>query len=256
MQLLVSVRNADEARDALDGGADVIDAKDPSRGALGAVDGVTLARVVSVTGRERPVSAALGDVCSERETELLAHQAAAHGVSFIKMGFAGVSDADRAGTLLAAAVRGASGASGASGSCGVIAVAYADADRANAISPTAVIRIAHDTGARGVLLDTAFKEGRTVFAIMGELHLGQWVAEAHRHHLMVALAGQLSASDFSRARSLGAGMVGVRGAACVGGRTGVVSRNRVAALAAVVNERQIFASAAGRACGSTIETRN
>jgi uncharacterized protein (UPF0264 family) len=253
MQLLVSVRNADEARDALDGGADVIDAKDPSRGALGAVDGVTLARVVSVTGRERPVSAALGDVCSERETELLAHQAAAHGVSFIKMGFAGVSAADRAGTLLAAAVR---GAGGASGSCGVIAVAYADADRANAISPTAVIRIAHDTGARGVLLDTAFKEGRTVFAIMGELHLGQWVAEAHRHHLMVALAGQLSASDFSRARSLGAGMVGVRGAACVGGRTGVVSRNRVAALAAVVNERQIVASAAGRACGSTIETRN
>jgi len=253
MQLLVSVRNADEARDALDGGADVIDAKDPSRGALGAVDGLTLARVVSVTGRERPVSAALGDVCGERETELLAHQAAAHGVSFIKVGFAGVSDADRAGMLLAAAVR---GAGGASGSCGVIAVAYADADRAEAISPAAVIRIAHDMGARGVLMDTAHKEGRTVFAIMGELYLGEWVAEAHRQQLMVALAGQLGAGDFSRARSLGVNMVGVRGAACVGSRTGVVSRNRVAALAAAVKERQTVASVSDRVWGSTIETRN
>ncbi|MGH7626002.1 MAG: (5-formylfuran-3-yl)methyl phosphate synthase [Gemmatimonadaceae bacterium] len=249
----MSVRNADEARDALDGGADVIDAKDPSLGPLGAVDGLTLARVVSVTGRERPVSAALGDVCSEHEAERLAHQAAAHGVSFIKIGFAGVSDSHRAGTLLAAAVR---GAGGAHGNCGVVAVAYADADRAKAISPAAVIRIAHDAGARGVLLDTAHKEGRTVFAIMGDRRLGQWVAEAHRQQLMVALAGQLSARDFSRARSLTANMVGVRGAACVGSRTGTVSRSRVAILAAAARDHQLFASAADRVSGSMIETRN
>jgi uncharacterized protein (UPF0264 family) len=253
MQLLVSVRNADEARDALDGGADVIDAKDPSLGALGAVDGVTLARVVSVTGRERPVSAALGDVCSECEAERLAHQAAAHGVSFIKMGFAGVSDRDRAGALLAAAVRGAGGVQGA---CGVVAVAYADADRAMAVSPADVIGIAHESGARGVLLDTAHKEGRTVFAIMGDLRLGLWVAEAHRWHLTVALAGQLSACDFSRARSLTANMVGVRGAACVGSRTGAVCRRRVAELAAAARDRQVFASAVDSVPGSMIETCN
>jgi uncharacterized protein (UPF0264 family) len=37
MQLLVSVADAREARAARLGGADVIDAKDPSRGALGSV---------------------------------------------------------------------------------------------------------------------------------------------------------------------------------------------------------------------------
>ena len=37
MQLLVSVTDAIEAAAALDGGADIIDAKDPASGALGAV---------------------------------------------------------------------------------------------------------------------------------------------------------------------------------------------------------------------------
>ena len=35
MHLLVSVRSAEEAAAALEGGADVIDAKDPDNGALG-----------------------------------------------------------------------------------------------------------------------------------------------------------------------------------------------------------------------------
>src|SRR6266849_1060268 len=39
----------------------------------------------------------------------------------------------------------------------------------------------------------------------------------------------------ARARSLGADVVGVRGAACVGGRTGRVSRARVAALRALAD---------------------
>ena len=47
MQLLVSVSNPTEARRAVDGGADVIDAKDPLNGALGAVSLDTLRQVVS-----------------------------------------------------------------------------------------------------------------------------------------------------------------------------------------------------------------
>src|SRR5207247_7885882 len=60
-----------------------------------------------------------------------------------------------------------------------------------------------------------------------------WVAAAHAAGLFAALAGGLSGPDLARARSLGADIVGVRGAACVGGRTGRVSRARVAALRAL-----------------------
>ena len=42
MRLLVSVRSAAEARAALSGGADIIDAKEPSLGSLGAVGPLAL----------------------------------------------------------------------------------------------------------------------------------------------------------------------------------------------------------------------
>src|SRR5256886_12111882 len=61
MRLLVSVRGSVEARAAVAGGADVIDAKDPARGALGPVRRDRLAAIRRAGGAARPVSAALGD---------------------------------------------------------------------------------------------------------------------------------------------------------------------------------------------------
>src|SRR6185369_16819132 len=60
--LLVSVSTAEEARDALEGGADIIDAKDPHAGALGPVTLDTLAAIHRVVGRTRLLTAALGDI--------------------------------------------------------------------------------------------------------------------------------------------------------------------------------------------------
>src|SRR2546430_1416012 len=54
--LLVSVRSVDEALAALEGGADLIDAKEPSRGSLGQADLDVLEAIVSKVGRRTPVS--------------------------------------------------------------------------------------------------------------------------------------------------------------------------------------------------------
>src|SRR2546427_8850933 len=59
------------------------------------------------------------------------------------------------------------------------------------------------------------------------------VAAQRAARLFAALAGGLSGPEFTRARALRADVVGVRGAACVGGRTGRVSQARVAALRAL-----------------------
>ena len=45
MRLLVSVRDVRDARAAVRGGADIVDAKDPRRGALGPVTHRILARI-------------------------------------------------------------------------------------------------------------------------------------------------------------------------------------------------------------------
>src|SRR2546428_12902686 len=89
MRLLVSVADPSEARAALEGGADVIDAKQPRRGALGPVRRDVLAAIRQVVGAARPVSAAPGDARDEAAIERAAGGAAGRGGAFVQVGVAG-----------------------------------------------------------------------------------------------------------------------------------------------------------------------
>src|SRR5438445_443176 len=102
MQLLVSVRGPADARAALIGGADVIDAKDPRRGALGAVSPVALAAIRRAVGSARPVSAALGDAGLATAWELGADVVGVRGAACIG-GRLGRVAPERVATLLALA---------------------------------------------------------------------------------------------------------------------------------------------------------
>src|SRR5205823_1327156 len=104
MRLLVSVRGSVEARAAVAGGADVIDAKDPARGPLGAVRRDRLAAIRRAVGAARPVSAALGDAGDA--AMVAAAAAAARGVAFVKLGFGGVTSEAPARSLARVAARG------------------------------------------------------------------------------------------------------------------------------------------------------
>jgi len=242
MRLLVSVSDPTEARAALDGGADIIDAKDPTRDSLGAVSDEVLRSIVAAVGGERRVSAALGDAASAPQVARAAQAAAAARAAYVKVGFAGTSDPARVEALIAAAVR---GAELVSASVGVIAVAYADAVRAESVPPLCVIDAAERAGAVGVLLDTAFKDQGALFQVMEESAVRYWVRTAHEANLLVALAGRLNGVDLATARALGADVAGVRGAACEGGRTGRIAPERVRALAAVVRQRRVPSSTRG-----------
>jgi uncharacterized protein (UPF0264 family) len=224
MRLLVSVAQPAEALAALAGGADVIDAKDSQAGALGAVSVEVLREIQRIVSGIRPLTAALGDAVNEGELERSACEFAAAGASLVKVGFAGIVAPRRVEALIAAAVR---GANVGNRQTGVIAVAYADADRVASIRRTHLIEVARDAGAKGLLLDTADKQGRGLRGLVTPAELSAWVAEAHDAGLLVALAGQLTAVDLSFVREAGADIAGVRGAACVGGRNGRVTTQRV-----------------------------
>src|SRR6185503_3129781 len=140
MRLLVSVGSAAEVSAALAGGADVIDAKNPRRGPLGAVSLEVLREIHAAVARTRLVSAALGDADDEAAIERAARAFATAGASFVKVGFAGIASASRVTVLTAAAVQGAK--AGSHGRSGVVAVAYGDADRADSLTPAALVRLA------------------------------------------------------------------------------------------------------------------
>ena len=225
MRLLVSVASPDDAREAVSGGADIVDAKDPGMGALGAVTLVRLAAIRAAVGSARPLTAALGDLVDEANAESQARAYAQAGAGLVKMGLLGTTTATHAALLTAAAVRGAS-----TGASGVVVVAYADASAALSMSAAAVIDIAARGAARGVLLDTLHKDGPGLFGVISPRELDLWVSAAHDAGLLVAVAGKLTAMDLGRVRDSGADIAGVRGAACLGGRSGHVSRALVEAL--------------------------
>ena len=84
-RLLVSVRNAAEARIAREEEVDLIDVKEPARGSLGAADAATIAAVIGEVNGQRPVSAALGELLEEVS---LPHAVAAQ-LTYAKFGLAG-----------------------------------------------------------------------------------------------------------------------------------------------------------------------
>lgn len=231
MQLLVSVSDAAEARAAMEGGADIIDAKDPSIGALGAV----LPDVLSEIRREvvpiHLVTAALGDADAGNAVEQLARELVVRGARLVKVGFGGVAGAGRVEQIIERLAHACASVNEASG---VVAVAYADPGTGGSIDAHELLPLAARSGASGVLVDTADKRGPGLLELWSMITLESWVSEAHAHGLMAAVAGKLGLDDLGVVADAGADVAGVRGAACVGGRVGRVSAERVRALAARV----------------------
>jgi uncharacterized protein (UPF0264 family) len=236
MQLLVSVADPAEARSAVDGGADLIDAKDPSTGALGVVSLPTLRRIRAVVSGRRVVSAALGDADDEEAVERDAGTYGALGVGFVKVGFAGITDLTRIERCLTAAVRGVRAHS--PHSCGVVAVAYADTGGVTSVAPSALVSVAARAGATGVLLDTAHKDGPGLIRLLAHETLTSWVSLARAAGLTAAVAGKVTTDDLPSLFETGADIVGVRGAACETGRSSRVIERKVRALAQAISEIQ------------------
>jgi (5-formylfuran-3-yl)methyl phosphate synthase len=230
VQLLVSVRSADEARAALAGGADIVDAKEPAAGALGAVSPEVLAEIRTVVPDDVPLSAALGDVASVEDTAA-AFAGVRARLRFVKLGFRGVGDGPGVERLLGTAVKLAAGLPGRPG---VIAVAYADWSRVGSLAPGGFPAIVGRAGAQGLLIDTANKgEGtlRDFFPVEALRALGGSLSQ---DNLRFALAGSLTGSDVHLVLAAGADIMGVRGAVTISGRNGTVTEELVSALAALV----------------------
>jgi uncharacterized protein (UPF0264 family) len=231
MRLLVSVADVAEARVAVEAGVDIVDVKNPAEGSLGAPAPGVIERVREIVPRERPVSAAIGDLPGLPGTAALAALGAARsGAAYVKVGLWGTSTADEAVAVLRAAREAVAGVAA------VIAGAYADAERvpSGPLPPAAVVAAARRAGVGGCHYDTAVKDGRGLFEWLDPEELAALVAEGHAAGLEMALAGALRVEDLSLVRATGADIAGVRAAACRDGRrTAPLDAERIGRLRAV-----------------------
>jgi uncharacterized protein (UPF0264 family) len=207
--LLVSVRDVEEARQAVLGGADLIDVKEPARGSLGRADDRVIAAVIAEVAGRRPVSAALGDLLPGISVDVVP------GLAFAKWGLA-----DSAGTPWQERLREAARALPAG--CQPVAVAYADALAARAPLPAAVCDFAC-TQRWPLLIDTFEKTGKSLLDHLDMDELAQLGRCCRAAAIPLALAGSLSQADIARLRPLEPDWFAVRTAACRDGqRTGPI----------------------------------
>lgn len=217
--MLASVRSLDEALIALEGGTDLIDLKEPSRGALGALDHAAVRICVQAIGGRRPVSATIGDLPSMDPQLMTAavERMAATGVDFIKIGFfAGMRCFDCARALAALAYR-----------CRLIAVIFADEPWSLDPSPSgrragvrndliALTNALAAAGFTGAMLDTVHKTGKTLRDWRKDAELREFVNRASDQGLLTGLAGSLRKEDVPPLLAIEPDYLGFRGALCSG----------------------------------------
>jgi (5-formylfuran-3-yl)methyl phosphate synthase len=228
--LLISPINTEEALEAIEGGADIVDVKNPKEGSLGASFPWIIKGVREMTPKDMLVSATLGDVPYKPGTVSLAAMGAlVSGADYIKVGLYGTSNYDEALEVMENVVR---TVRENSSDAVVVASGYADAHRVGAISPIEIPKVAAEAGADLAMVDTAVKDGKTLFDFMDMDDLQKFVNEIHDYGLKSALAGSVKKDQLKPLYDINCDVVGVRGAACLGGdrNTGKIHRNAVAEL--------------------------
>lgn len=225
--LLISPINTEEALEAIEGGADIIDVKNPKEGSLGANFPWVIKSIREMTPKDMLVSATLGDVPYKPGTvSLAALGASVSGADYIKVGLYGTKNYDEGLEVMENVVK---TVNDYNKDAIVVASGYADAHRVGAVDPMEIPKIAADAGADLAMVDTAVKDGKTLFDFMNEEKISQFNEKIHDYGLKSALAGSVKKEQLQTLYNLGCDVVGIRGAACVGGdrNSGKIHRSAV-----------------------------
>ncbi|MFM9842171.1 MAG: (5-formylfuran-3-yl)methyl phosphate synthase [Dongiaceae bacterium] len=228
---LASVTSMAEAEIALAGGADILDLKDPSRGALGALPTEIITACVAGIAQRRIVSATAGDLAMEPDLVRNAvRRLSACGVDIVKIGlFPGGDILACISALRDETVRGTR----------LVAVMFADqAPEFSLIGPL------REAGLIGVMLDTADKSAGGLRHHLDGDDLADFVEAAKKFGLMSGLAGSLRLEDVAPLAALQPDYLGFRGGICDHGRQSALSPERLRAVRSAIDNANIHQRAA------------
>jgi len=214
MKLLVSPISVEEARIALDGGADIIDVKNPKEGSLGANFPDVIQSVKRVI--TKPMSVAIGDFNYKPGTaSLAAPGASVAGADYIKIGLFDVQTREQASEMTERVTKAVKQYDSKKK---VVICGYSDYNRINSISPFELPMIVSDAGADVVMMDTGVKDGRSTLEFLNLEKLESFIGSAHQYGLLAAIAGSLTFEDIDVLKEVAPDIIGVRGCVCGGDR--------------------------------------
>ncbi|MCY4211464.1 MAG: hypothetical protein OXE97_10555 [Gammaproteobacteria bacterium] len=198
---LASVASSAEARQVCALGVDVLDLKDPARGALGALHQDRVRAIASLPDKNTLLSATIGDLpvyARELETRVISMHAC--GVDIVKVG---VFDRTISPFMLSVldrlAGRGIS----------LVLVFFAE------LYPSAIdFQRLRRGGITGVMLDTCEKANGNLRNKLDDGALAEFVNQAGHSGLLTGLAGSLTRADIAPLLAINPDYLGFRGALC------------------------------------------
>ena len=199
--LLASVANADEAAMALDGGADIIDLKDPTQGALGAVALASARAALDLIARRRRTSATLGDPpYAPDELMARARSLIEAGIDDIKLAVSAQA-LDQLGVALRSLAS----------EVALIGMIFADDAPDFELLPRLAL-----LGFKGAMLDTKDKRAKRLIGALDVAQLDAFCRACRDSGLLSGLAGSLEPPDIPRLLLISPDVLGFRSALCVG----------------------------------------
>ncbi|MGA7476924.1 MAG: (5-formylfuran-3-yl)methyl phosphate synthase [Thermoplasmata archaeon] len=231
---MVSVQNLDEAREAVAGGADIVDVKNLREMMVGSNFPPVIRECRNAFPRPFHVSVTLGVVPNQAGTVAMAvYGAAALGATSVKVGFI-ESDYETALRILRESRSALEGFD-----TKLIAATFADSHLYHGIDPTLVVKLGKESKSDGMLIDTLVKDGRNLFDFLGERALKDLVVEAKEAGMSAALSGTLRVANLHTLVRINPDIVGVRGAVCTRGdrEKGNVDASAVAAFREELRQR-------------------
>ncbi len=232
-RLLVSVRDIDEARLAMEAGVDLIDLKEPSRGPLGSVTPDVVQAVLELVAGRLPISAALGELTDWNPNVAATLPA---GLAFAKLGLAGCALLDDWPQRWEAAL------ARLPPWVASVAVVYADRRTAGAPHSMEVLDHAVRLGCRAVLVDTFGKSGPGLVDCWSPAKIERFVARVQQAGLWAVLAGSVGLPHLPQVLATNPNWVAIRGAVCRPSREGRIDPVLLRTFRAALNGCQMFRS--------------
>tara|TARA_Y100000590_G_scaffold468260_1_gene650387 strand:- start:660 stop:1634 length:975 start_codon:yes stop_codon:yes gene_type:complete len=207
---MVSVQDLYEAKQALKGGADIVDVKNLQEALVGSAHPNVVKQIRDEVPSAHHASVTLGVVPDQIGTVSMAvYAAGVLDATSVKVGFM-VSDYNVALETLLAAKEALIGTQ-----TKLIGSLFADnLLYEGGIDPDLMVRLAKEGQCDGFLIDTLVKDGRNLFDFVPELRLKEMVLEGKELGMSTALSGHLKMSDLDELSRVNPDIVGVRGAVC------------------------------------------
>jgi uncharacterized protein (UPF0264 family) len=229
-RLLVSVRNAQEAKIALAAGVDLIDVKEPNAGPLGMASMETLDEIASVVAGRAPLSAACGELCDWKRDSLPASAKSLRSCEidsrfqFAKIGLQSCAEL----TLWQSDWR--AWRDDLPENTKPVLVMYADHETAKSPSIDQLLDFARAEKIQHILIDTFDKRGPGIAEILSRKEIAAIVDEVQREGRKIVLAGKLTLEQAESLLDLRPDFFAVRGAVCenAGNRSSELRSHKVA----------------------------